>query len=114
MRVLIVESQDSDWSFADALKKFVDGKIAPLEIDIRRVQRFYDVLPAVKGDYDVKVVFFFPGKDEAAVAGPILVELLKSGAKVFFYFREDVGLHEEEILEDALAIFGLKPPTLPS
>ncbi|GEM_PF-5075334 len=114
MRVLILESEDSDWSFGDAIRKLVEGKIAPLELDVRRVKRFYDILPASKGEYDVKLAFFFPSKEESAIAAPILLELLRSGVNVFFYFREDVGLHEEEILEQALSVFGLQPPNPPA
>ena len=98
MRIRILQSKDSGWDFSEKIRSAVEGKIAPLELDFKNLDRFYDVLTAVSRAYDLNIVLFFPKKEEAAIAGPILVELLKGGAKVIFYYAEDVGIYEEEIL----------------
>ncbi|MDN5358657.1 MAG: hypothetical protein PWP76_500 [Candidatus Diapherotrites archaeon] len=106
MRVLVIQSKDSDWDFSEKIREAVEGKVAPLELEFKTVPRFYDTLRAVSSTYDLNIVLFFPRKEEAAVAGPLLAELLKTGAKVVFYFAEDVGVYEDEILSMVLSFFG--------
>ena len=107
MRALIIQSADSDWDFEEKIRGSVEGKIAPLELDFKKVPRFYDVLNAVSSSYDMNIVLFFPSKNEATMAAPILLELLKSGARVVFYYSEDVGIYEDDILKAVLSFFGI-------
>ncbi len=107
MRVLVIQSADSDWDFEEKIRQAVEGKIAPLELDFRKVPRFYDTLRAISSSYDMNIVLFFPSKNEAVMAAPILLELLRSNAKVLFYYAEDVGVYEDDILKTVLSFFGL-------
>jgi len=106
MRVRVIQSRDSGWDFSEAIRSAVEGKVAPLELDFRTVERFYDTLSAVSGSYDLNIVLFFPRKDEAAVAGPLLVELLRTGARVVFYYAEDVGIYEEDVIRAVTGLIG--------
>ncbi len=107
MRVLIIQSADSDWDFEEKIRSAVDGKVAPLVLDFKKVPRFYDCLSAMKQDYDLNVVLFFPSKNEATMAAPILLELLKRGARVVFYYAEDVGIYEDEVVSRVASFLGL-------
>ena len=107
MRIRVIQSKDSGWDFSEKIRSAVEGKIVPLELEFKTVNRFYETVSAVSGAYDLNVVLFFPKKEEAAIAGPILLELLKSGAKVVFYYAEDVVVYEEEILAEVLSAVGV-------
>ena len=107
MRIRVIQSKDSGWDFSEKIRSAVEGKIVPLELDFKNVNRFYDVITAVSRVYDLNIVLFFPKKEETAIAGPILVELLKGGAKAIFYYAEDVGIYEEDILAAVLGVIGV-------
>jgi len=107
MRVLVIQSADSDWDFEEKIRESVEGKIAPLELDFQKVPRFYDALNAISSFYDMNIALFFPSKNEATMAAPILLELLKSGVRVIFYYSEDVGIYEDDILKAVMSFFGL-------
>ena len=107
MRVRVVQSSDADWDLSDRIRTELEGKITPLELDFVTVKRFYQAVDALDKMADVNVVLLFPRKEEAAIAATVLDRLQSAGAKVIFYFADELGTYEDDILEMVRSAVGL-------
>jgi len=107
MRVRVIQSADADWDLSDRIRKDLEGKVTPLELDFVTVKRFYQAVEALDRSADVNIVLLFPRKEEAAVAAIVLDRLQSVGAKVIFYFADELGTYEDDILEIVRSAVGL-------
>ncbi len=107
MRVRIVQSADADWDLSDKIRRELEGKVAPLELEFVTVKRFYQAIGALDDAADVNIVLLFPRKEEAAIAATVLERLQSVGAKVIFYFVDELGTYEDDILEMVQSAVGL-------
>ena len=107
MRVRVVQSADADWDLSDKIREALEGKITPLELDFVTVKRFYQTVGAVDSSADVNIVLLFPRKEEAAIAAIVLDRLQSAGTKVIFYFADELGTYEDDILEMVQSAAGL-------
>jgi hypothetical protein len=110
MRVRVIQSADADWDLSDKIRSALEERITPLELEFETVPRFYMVGSAISSSADANIVLFFPKKEEAAIAGPILVELMKTGAFVIFYFADDLGVYEDDVIAAVCKVLGVPPP----
>ncbi len=106
MHVHVVQSRDADWDLSDKIRQALDGKIVPLELSFSEVPRFYQLPDALNNAADVNIALLFPRKEEACIAAGTLQELRRRGAKVVFYFADELGTYEDDIIADVLGLLG--------
>ena len=104
VRVVIIQSEDSDVDLVEHVRAAVEGKIKPLEIDGRVVRFFYQIPEAVDPDADMNIALLFPKKEYGAVAAEVYRTLLDRGAKVFFEWYENIPAAEEDIVEEVVML----------
>lgn len=104
MRVVIIQSKDSDADLLGQIRAAVEGKVEPLEIDGRFVSFFYQMPDAVDPDADMNIALLFPKKEYGAVAAEVYRTLLDRGAKVFFEWYENLPATEEDIVEEIVRL----------
>ncbi len=106
MHVHVVQSRDADWDLSDKIRQALDGKIVPLELSFSEVSRFYQLPDALNKAADVNIALLFPRKEEACIAAETLRELRELGVKVVFYFADELGTYEDDIIADVLGLLG--------
>lgn len=104
MRVVIVQSRDSDEDFFERIRSAVEGQIAPLEVERRDVDFFYELPGALDRGADMNIVFLLPRKEYGPIAAEVFRLLVEAGAKVIFEWYENVPAAEEDLLKKAIAL----------
>ncbi|NPA76965.1 MAG: hypothetical protein GXN93_04405 [Candidatus Diapherotrites archaeon] len=106
MHVRIIQSRDVDWDLSDKIRSALEDKIAPLELDFAMIDRFYNVPDAINASADVNIALLFPRKEEAPIAAETVRELREKGAKVVFYFSDELGTYEDDVIAAILRMLG--------
>ncbi len=104
VRVVIIESEDSDANLLEQIRAALEGKVEPLELEGRVVKFFYQIPDAIDPEADMNVALLFPKKEYGSIAAEVYRTLLERGVKVFFEWYENLPAMEDEIVEEVVKL----------
>ncbi len=102
--MVILQSRDSEEDFFERIRAAVEGQIAPLEIERRDVDFFYELPGALDANADLNIVFLLPRKEYGPIAAEVFRLLVEAGARVIFEWYENVPAAEDDLLKKAVSL----------
>ncbi|HID09367.1 TPA: hypothetical protein EYP13_04005 [Candidatus Micrarchaeota archaeon] len=104
MRVVIIQSRDSDVDLVERIRAAVEGSVEPLEIEGRTVCFFYQIPEAVDPDADMNIALLFPRRVYGAIAAEVYRVLVERRARVFFEWYENLPAAEDAIVDEIVRL----------